>query len=252
MNWKDMKEQYPYLYETHLHTNRGSACAKATASEMVLAAKQYGYTGIIVTEHNWGGNTCVDASLDWNRWVEEYCKGYEEAKETGDAVGIDVFFGMEAGFQGTEFLLYGIDKEWLKQNPELKKDSVETMYRKVKQAGGMMVHAHPYREEYYIPKIRLFPKVVDGVEGINAMHSNSSSHSHYNPKFDEQAIAYARKYKLPLTAGSDIHSVNFLGGGIAFRRKLTTIADYIEGVMNREDYILTNGEVCYTNHGERI
>lgn len=252
MRWQDLREQYPYLYETHLHTRQGSACAKADASKMVEAAKEYGYTGIIVTEHNWGGNTCVSSSLSWDAWVDEYCRGYEQAKNTGDMLGLTVFFGMEAGFGGTEFLLYGISKEWLKKNPEIRQDTVETMYRRIQRAGGMMIHAHPFREEYYIPEIRLYPEYTDGVEGINAMHSNSLSHSHFNPEFDRQALEYAEKYDFPVTAGSDIHSVKLLGGGMAFKKRLETIDDYVRCVKGKEGYILTNGEECYSCDGKKI
>ena len=48
-------------------------------------------------------------------------------------------------------------------------------YELVHAAGGMVIHAHPYREEDYIPEVRLFPEWVDGVEGINATHSSSIS-----------------------------------------------------------------------------
>ena len=56
---------YPYLYETHLHTSQGSACAVDTGKRMAEACKAAGYTGIIVTDHNWGGNTAVNRYLPW-------------------------------------------------------------------------------------------------------------------------------------------------------------------------------------------
>ena len=55
-----IKEAYPYLYETHLHTSQGSACGKAEGAQMARACKAAGYTGIFVTDHNWGGNTAVE------------------------------------------------------------------------------------------------------------------------------------------------------------------------------------------------
>ena len=250
MKWQEIRAQYPYLYETHLHTSQGSACAKCTGEEMACAAKEYGYTGIIVTDHNWGGNTCVDRNLQWTDWIDSYCEGYRDAKQAGEKIGLDVFFGMEAGFEGTEFLLYGIDKTWLKEHPEIKEASVEELYTMMKATGGMMIHAHPFREEYYIPEIRLFPEFVDGVEGINATHSNMLSTGHNDPAYDERAIAYARKHDLPMTAGSDIHTTKLLGGGIAFKRRLNSIQDFIKAILEGEDYILTNGDNCYTRYGE--
>lgn len=252
MTVEEIKKQYPYLYETHLHTNIASACGHASGAQMAKACKEYGYTGIIVTDHNWGGNTSIDRALPWEQWVEEFFKGYEDAKAMGDEMGLYVFPGWEAGFQGTEFLIYGLDKEWMKAHPEVKAASVERLYELVKEAGGMMIHAHPYREEWYIPSIKLFPLAVDGVETVNATHSNSKSLGHNDPQYDERAIAYAKEHQLPATAGSDIHSTDLFGGGMAFRRELKSMEEFIAAVKTGEDYVLTNGEKWYDKEGNLL
>jgi histidinol phosphatase-like PHP family hydrolase len=252
-----MREKYPYLYETHLHTNRGSACAHNTGVEMARAAKEAGYAGIIVTEHNWGGNTCVDRSLPWEKWVRQWIRGYEEARAYGETVGLDVFWGYEAGFwkteaDGAEFLIYGVTPQWLIEHPQIKEADVEQQYDMIHEAGGMVIQAHPFREESYIPKIKLFPVDVDGVEGINATHSNHKSSSHNDPMFDVRAVAYAREHNLPMTAGSDIHSTELYGGGVAFRRRLTSIEDYCKAILTGEDYILTNGDQYFDKYGKPL
>lgn len=247
-----IREKYPYLYETHLHTCESSACARSTGQEMARACKEYGYTGIFVTDHNWGGNTAVDKSLSWEDWVDAFGTGYEHAKEEGRRIGLDVFFGYEAGYCGTEFLIYGVDTSWMKAHPQLLSATVEEQYNLVHEAGGLVIHAHPYREEYYIPEIRLYPEWVDGVEGINATHSNSRSTGHNDPLFDVRAVAYARAHKLPMSAGSDIHGTRLFGGGVAFPRRLTSAADYVKAVLTGEDYVLTNGEVWYDRYGKVI
>lgn len=247
-----IREKYPYFYETHLHTSEGSACGQNTGREMARACKEYGYTGIFITDHNWGGNTAIDRKLPWKKWVNEFCKGYENAKEEGDKIGLDVFFGYEAGFSGTEFLIYGVDKEWMLANPALRQADIEQQYRLIHANGGIVIHAHPYREEGYIPEVRLFPEWVDGVETINGMHANSRSRAHYNPDFDRKAAAYARKNQLLVTAGSDIHQTALLGAGIAFRRKLASVSDYMIALLSDEDYILTDGECWYNKEMELI
>lgn len=244
-----MIEGYPYLYETHLHTNQGSACARNSGREMVAAAKAAGYTGIIITEHNWGGNTCVDRSLPWETWVREFCRGYEEAKKWGDENGLDVFWGYEAGFHGTEFLIYGITPQWLAEHPEIREAPLETHLSMIREAGGMVIHAHPFREEWYIPKVRLYPHLVDGVEGVNASHSNSRSTGHNNREYDQRAISYAREQNLPMTAGSDVHSTMLFGGGVAFPTRLENIQDYCARIRGDADYVLTNGEQVYDKQG---
>lgn len=246
----EIKNKYPYLYETHLHTNQVSACGHNTPEEMVRACKEYGYTGIIVTEHNWGGNTCVDRSLPWGDFVEEFCKSYEAAKKEGEKIGLQVFFGWEAGYEGTEFLIYGLDKAWLLANPEIKDASIEEQFRLVHAGGGIVVHAHPFREEDYIPEIRLFPEYVDGVEGVNAMHSNSRSMAHNDPEFDTLARNYAKEQSFPMTAGSDIHTTRILGGGVLFEKPLKDIHDFTERILSKEGYLLTNGERYYKSKSE--
>lgn len=242
-------EGYPYLYETHLHTKQSSACAKNTGYDMARAAHEAGYAGIIVTDHNWGGNTSVDRSLPWREWTKQFAEGYLDAKRYGDAHGLDVFFGYEAGYRGTEFLIYGVDPEWMAEHPEIHDATVEEQYQLIHAAGGMVIHAHPFREEPYIPEIRLYPEYVDGVEGVNATHSNSRSKGHNKPEFDLRAIAYANEHRLPMTAGSDIHNTKLFGGGVAFRRRLTSVQDYCRAILSGEDYVLTNGETVYDKRG---
>lgn len=245
-------EDYPYLYETHMHTSESSACARSRGEEMAQAAKEAGYTGIIITDHNWYGNTCIDADLPWEEWIERFCMGFEHAKERGEKIGLDVFFGYESCYQGTEFLIYGVDKVWLKQHPEIKDASIKKQHELIQGAGGMVIHAHPYREEWYIPKVRLFPEDVDGVEGINATHSSPFSLSHNNPEFDRLAIAYAKEHGLPMSAGSDIHTTNLLGGGVAFRRRLKSVKEYCQIILSGEDYLLTNGDAWFDPKGREI
>ena len=231
-NHRQMKKTV--IYETHLHTKEGSACSRNTAEELVHAYKAAGYTVIIVTDHFYRGNCAVDRNCSWEDWVEGYCKGYENAKAAGDKCGLQVFFGWEESHQGTDFLVYGLDKEWLIKHPELKNVTIEKQYELVHQAGGMIIHAHPYREADYIPEIRLFPKFIDGVEVCNASHYGRKPGVDGRSLYDIQAEEYAEKYNLPRTGGSDIHSTNLLYGGMAFDRKLTDVKDYMRAVLNRE------------------
>lgn len=233
-----LRDEYPYAYETHLHTKEGSACAQSTAKEMAVACKEAGYTGIIVTDHFFYGNTAVDRNLPWSDWVEGYCRGYEQARREGDKIGLQVFFGWEASYQGNDFLVYGLDKEWLLTHPEIKDASVEEQYRLVHQEGGIVIHAHPYREDFYIPRVRLFPDFVDGVEVLNASHEVKFPGPDGSSIYDKKALEYAKEHDFPRIGGSDIHSVNLLGGGMAFNRKLTDIFDFIKTVMNREGRVL--------------
>lgn len=230
-----------FLYETHMHTLESSACARNTGAEMARAYKEAGYTGIIITDHFFYGNTAVNRRLPWHEWVEQFCLGYEHAKEEGDRIGLQVFFGWEAGYHGTEFLIYGLDKNWLLAHPEIKEATVEEQFELVHAGGGIVVHAHPFREEDYIPKIRLYPQHVDAVEGVNAMHSSKVSNAHKNPEFNERALAYGKEHGLAFTAGSDQHTTTMIGGGMVFTRKLEDIHDFTRAVLEGEVLELLDG-----------
>lgn len=225
-----------FLYETHLHTNQGSACGNNTGREMAIAHKEAGYAGIIVTDHFFYGNTKPNRDLPWQDWVHEFCSGYRDAKAVSKEIDLDVFFGWESGYHGTEFLVYGLDEDWLMNHPEIKDATVEEQYKLVHEGGGIVFQAHPYREEPYIPEVRLFPNDVDGIEVFNAHNKIIDGVDLFN----ERALEYAAKYNFPVTCGSDIHSTKPECCGVAFDRRMNDIHDFINHVMNRECELIKN------------
>ena len=154
-------ETQRYLYETHMHTSEASACAGSTGAQMARAYKEAGYTGIIVTDHFFYGNTSVDRSLPWEEWVRRFCLGYEHAKAEGERIGLSVFFGWEACYEGTEFLVYGLDQAWLLAHPQIKDASIGEQYALVHEGGGIISHAHPFREEDYAQTILGVERAMD-------------------------------------------------------------------------------------------
>lgn len=230
-----------YIYETHMHTKEGSACAVNSGEEMAYAYYEAGYTGIVVTDHFYYGNTAVDTTLDWEEWVEQFASGYEKAKKVGDEIGLQVFFGWESCYDATEFLIYGLTKEWLLKHPEIRDASIEEQMYLIHEAGGIISQAHPYREAVYIPKIRLFPQYVDAIEGVNATHSGIEGKVLHRPEFNEKAIALANQYHLPMTAGSDQHNTQLIGGGMVFDRKMKDAKDLCSAILKGEAIELLDG-----------
>lgn len=208
-----------FRYETHLHTSESSACATYSGAEQARSYKEAGYEGIIVTDHFFNGNTTVPRNLPWEERVHRFCKGYENAKEEGDRIGLSVFLGWEINFEATEFLIYGLDKEWLLNHPDILSWSLQEHLYQVRKSGGFIVHAHPFRQRPYIKEVRLFPEIIDAVEVINVGNCND--------EFDRLALVYAKEHKLPLTAGTDAHGKTDLKSGMAFNRPLMDIHDFI-------------------------
>ena len=58
-----------YKYDLHVHTKEGSACGRSTGAEMAEMYAREGYSGFVVTEHFYTGNTAVPRDLPWEEWV---------------------------------------------------------------------------------------------------------------------------------------------------------------------------------------
>ena len=218
-----------YLYESHLHTSEASACSRVTGAEQARIYKEAGYSGIIVTDHFFTGNSAVPHDLPWEERVDLLCKGYENAKQEGDRIGLSVFFGWESNFRGTEFLIYGLDHDWMRNHPEMLYWSVEEQYLNIHEAGGYVVHAHPFRDRFYIKEIRLFPDFVDAVEVYNVGNRSIEC--------DQKAVAYAKKHNFPTFAGTDAHGSEPILNAMGFQRPLNSIHDFLSCVKSG-DYSL--------------
>lgn len=246
-----------YLYETHFHTAQVSACARSMGPEYLARYKRLGYTGIIVTDHFWRGNCALDRRLPWEIFVREFYRGYEKTREAGEKMGIDVFFGWEETFDGDDYLIYGLDKQWLLSHPEVcgwtRREQLEQVHR----WGGCVVQAHPFRDRDYIPAIHLGLKRADAFEAYNAGNF---------PEHDAQARAFIDHHGLSMTSGSDIHSaVQYEDdqlGGVIFDQKLHSVKDYVEAIRSgaprrlrvppgRFDHPITMPSKTVWEHGDR-
>ena len=219
-----------YMYETHLHTSEASACGKLTGAEQADLYKEMGYTGIIVTDHFFNGNSAIARDLPWEERIHRYCAGYRNAKKRGDEIGLQVYLGLETAFTGQEFLLYGLSEEWLSEQEDMLSWSPAEQFRRVTEAGGFVVQAHPYREASYIPKVVLYPECCEAFEIANAANAAGGR------DFNEKAQRYAREHGIHGTGGSDAHGRVQLRGGMIFTEKWKDIGDFIEAVRNGSGY----------------
>lgn len=212
-----------YKYETHLHTSPVSQCAKAGVEENLHFYKSLGYDGVFITNHFFGKN----ALPTYAEQVHYHFSDYEKAAELGQKIGLNVFCGIEMSYKGTDFLVYGPDKDWYLHNPQMMDMPIRERLGYLTDAGALVIQAHPYREAHYIDHIRLFPRSIHGVEVYNANRTEL-----------ENAMAkhYAESYGLLPFAGSDNHrgaaQKNF--GGISFSSPLTGEKDFVSRIKAGE------------------
>ena len=191
------KESDMYIYEMHCHTQETSKCSRISGAELIDFYHKLGYTGVVITDHFFNGNTTVPADLPWAERVERFAEGYRAAKRRGDEIGVDVFFGWEFAEKGSHFLTYGLDIDWLAAHSDCDKMTLAAYCDLVRADGGVVAQAHPYRSPGRGDMIRLLPHKVDGVETVNASRT---------PFENRMARVYAAAYGLPCFCGSDTHS----------------------------------------------
>lgn len=220
-----------YRYETHLHTAVTSACSDFRPQAVVEKYRRLGYAGVFVTDHFLNGNTTVPRDLDWRERIVRFFDGYRAVRECAERTALDVFCGFEYSYKGTDFLVYGLDEEWLIGHPQIMEMKVTEFCPYARAAGGLVVQAHPYREAFYIDHIRLFPSHVDGMETINACRDE---------RCNRLADILANEYGLRKTAGSDIHhGEQRVLAGMQFENKIVSEKDFAERVKRGEGELFT-------------
>lgn len=221
-----------FYYELHSHTNAASLCSIVTPEEYIKFYMDRGYTGMVVTDHFYHGNTSVNRCLPWDMFIDEYCEGYYRAKREGDKYGFIVLFGFEQKFcdGNDEYIVLGISPEWLKAHPEIRDMERIPFFDTIREAGGFTIQAHPFRERYYISDIRLSLDFVDAIEVFNLGDTDEHSRRSYE---------YAKNLGLPMTAGTDIHSIENRDeiGGIVLKKKVETIEELIEEIKAGRTYL---------------
>ncbi len=165
--------------DLHMHTDHSHDCA--TPTEVLLAeAKARGLGAIAVTDHN------------------EISGAFEaEAK----AEGIKVIVGEEVktASQGEVIGLFLSEK--IPRGMSLQETIDE-----IKRQGGIVYVPHPFDRMHSVPDYEHLLAVLDDVDAIEV----------FNPRiaiseFNEEAVRFAAKYRIPGGAGSDAHVPQGLG-----------------------------------------
>lgn len=216
-----------FRYETHLHTFPVSKCAKSTVREALEFYRALSYDGVVITNHFVNNNINIDRTLPYAEKLEFFISDYEEALRLSEEIGIKVFYGIEIGHGGSDFLVYGLTPDWYRAHPEMMEMKFSECLASLKEAGALVIHAHPFRDSSYIDHIRLFPRVTEGVEIFNAGRT---------PFENEMARQYAQNYEMLPFAGSDNHRAaeKPILGGMEGETPAESIEDFVRMVRSGE------------------
>jgi predicted metal-dependent phosphoesterase TrpH len=208
-----------------MHTYPVSACASNTPEEMVRHYKNKKYAGAIITDHFFNGNSGCPKDFSWQGKVEFFAEAYERAKNEGEKCDFDVFFGLEYSYNGTDFLVYGLTVEFLLNNPGFDNLQLNEFSAAVRNAGGYLAQAHPFRAAWWITNPEpARPSLLDGIEVHNSSMDN---------KTNSLALDFANKHNLAKQSGTDAHDTTARKpSGIALQTRPKNIYDIINAIKN--------------------
>jgi hypothetical protein len=165
--------------DLHMHTDHSYDCA--TPVEVLLAeAKARGLGAIAVTDHN-------------------EISGALEARAKADGIKVIVAEEVKTADQGEVIGLFIEDK--IERGMTLPETIVE-----IKRQGGLVYVPHPFDRLHSVPDYEHLLPVLDDVDAIEV----------FNPRiaiseFNDEAVRFAAKYRIPAGAGSDAHVPQGLG-----------------------------------------
>jgi glycosyltransferase involved in cell wall biosynthesis len=176
---KRLKDRQLIDVDLHMHTDHSPDCA--TPVDVLLdTAKMRGLGAIAVTDHN-------------------VITGAHEARDRADGIKIIVAEEVKTADQGEVIGLF-ID-EHIPRGMTLEETIAE-----IHRQGGLVYVPHPFDRMHAVPDYEHLLNVVEDVDAIEVFNARVAVKS-----FNEEAVKFARKYRIPGGAGSDSHVPQGLG-----------------------------------------
>ena len=184
--------------DLHIHTN-ASADGKCPVEKVIAKAKERGLDAISITDH-------------------DTTEGAKQALGLKDP-GILIIPGIEVSTRQGHVLVLGTTRVF-----EPGKDAIETI-REAKAEGCLTIIPHPYHRWRHAVGLHA-PQALRQADAIEVFNSR-----YYIGTANSRAAKFAKKYHIPMTAGSDAHTCQFVGYGInvidAEERTVPSILDAI-------------------------
>ena len=211
------------LIELHTHTIHSKSVEKGvldrginSTEEMVRRAKKIGLDGIAITDHD---------TIDGLKHIRKYSRKYD----------IMVIPGEEVSTAKGHMLALGVNKVI---SPGLSVDETVDLIHK---QGATAVAAHPFGTGH--DGVGFECLKADAAEAFN-MQSWKCRVINY------KAYRLALRYNLPITAGSDAHSVDWIGYGVTETKSMTldgALRDIRKGrtILHNQHYAPAKVEVDY-------
>ncbi len=208
-------EDYKYKTELHAHTYPISGCASLSVERMIEVNKEKGVDAVALTNHFY---------QDKN--INHYLDAFHTAREYGQQLGVTVILGMEYYGSGHDYLVYGIDEDFVWAAHKYASGNYDEFYDNMKNDKNVIVHAHPFRE----PWRDLGDDRLDGIEVFNLHPGHNSRVGLAARYFCEHGL------KIPII-GSDFHHEKHYVGGLLLTKTLPRDSFELAEILKSRDYL---------------
>ena len=224
--------------ELHLHTIEVSKCAHSPTE---LTAQRYieaGYTTVVVTNHlsPWTRTPDPDKTPTWEEKLDYFFSGVDIFREAAGG-RLNVLAGVEFRFNNSDtndYLVHGLGKDFWLAHPELPTLKVKDLSALVREAGGLLYQAHPFRNSMTVTN----PALLDGIEIYNGHIGHDSR--------NDIAALWAKKFNLKTISGSDYHDpTSCIDGGILTEEPITTTEQLMEILRSEKYELIRTDDVIY-------
>lgn len=213
-----------------------SSCGRILPENIVEMYVAAGYSTVVLTNH-FSRHTFRPAVLPetatWEEKVAFFLSDFEKMKA---AAGnrLHILMGMEFRLdcqEETDFLVYGLGEAFLLANPDILQLRFKDFSARVREAGGLLIQAHPFRNNVVISD----PNFIDGVEAWNCSVGHASR--------NDVAEFWANRFSLIKTSGSDLHrDWQILGGGIVTDAPITCNEELLATLRGGAYELIRGGE----------
>ncbi|MFI4990811.1 MAG: PHP-associated domain-containing protein [Solirubrobacterales bacterium] len=194
--------------DLHMHTDHSHDCA--TPVEVLLAtARAQGLGAIAVTDHNE-----ISGALEARR----------QAAESDAHPPVKVIVGEEVKTAGQGEVIGLFIEQKIPRGLTLEETVAE-----IKRQGGVVYVPHPFDRMHSVPDYEHLLRILDDVDAIEV----------FNPRvaigaFNDEAVRFAAKYRLPAGAGSDSHVAQGLGSARIRMRDFDGPQEFMQSLREAE------------------
>ncbi len=221
--------------ELHCHSGDVSNCSSASVELILDRYTTAGYHSLVLTNHlsrfTYKNKNFDHSDWDWQKKIDFFMYGYHHLREAaGDRLHIILGCELRSNTDENDYQLYGVTEEFLRAHPDIMETPIKTLHEQCREAGILLIQAHPFRNNMKIIK----PHYLDGVEVVNGNLNQQSR--------NDMALLWAKRYGLKMTAGSDFHNdIHETNTGIYTDTPITN-REELMAYLNSQDFEIVDME----------